>query len=179
MLGSSVAGGQYISAESRRRPRAIWLSRGNLLKPEEKSEIGLIVPMGTPSSAAGLQTSKEWVWAAVFRHEVHASPQAVHRRVAASARVRPDRLSQPGQAAGSRAGDYRTAGRDRQGCLGLEKSPATELTLDRTENRFTRRRRPADVPGWTGARFRATGHAGAGGSRAENRGDGRGVRPRR
>jgi hypothetical protein len=40
--------------------RAIWLNRGNLLKPEEKSAIDLVAPMGTPSSAAGLQRWKPW-----------------------------------------------------------------------------------------------------------------------
>ena len=62
----------YIMAKEARRPgegaaprvtaaqmtaaaRALWLSRGNLLKPEEKSAIDLIAPIGTPGSAAGLQ----------------------------------------------------------------------------------------------------------------------------
>jgi len=40
--------------------RAIWLSRGDLLKPQEKSAIDLVAPMGTPSSAAGLQAWKSW-----------------------------------------------------------------------------------------------------------------------
>ena len=40
--------------------RAIWLSRGDLLKPEEKSAIDLVAPIGTPSSAAGLQAWKSW-----------------------------------------------------------------------------------------------------------------------
>jgi len=40
--------------------RAIWLSRGELLKPQEKSAIDLVAPMGTPSSAAGLQAWKSW-----------------------------------------------------------------------------------------------------------------------
>ncbi len=40
--------------------RAIWLSRGELLKPQEKSAIDLVAPIGTPSSAAGLQAWKSW-----------------------------------------------------------------------------------------------------------------------
>ena len=40
--------------------RAIWLSRGSVLKPEEQSAIDLIAPIGKPSSAAGLQAFKTW-----------------------------------------------------------------------------------------------------------------------
>ena len=40
--------------------RAVWLKRGNLLQPAEKSAIDLIVPIGTPSSAAGLQAWRDW-----------------------------------------------------------------------------------------------------------------------
>ncbi|MEZ6060142.1 MAG: hypothetical protein R3C19_07270 [Planctomycetaceae bacterium] len=40
--------------------RAIWLSRGNLLKPEERSAVDLVAPVGTPSSAAGLQAWRDW-----------------------------------------------------------------------------------------------------------------------
>jgi hypothetical protein len=40
--------------------RAIWLSRGGLVKPEEQNAIDLIAPIGQPSSAAGLQAFKTW-----------------------------------------------------------------------------------------------------------------------
>jgi hypothetical protein len=52
---SSVTASQMRAAS-----RAIWLSRGDLLKPEEKSAIDLVAPIGRPSSAAGLQPWKPW-----------------------------------------------------------------------------------------------------------------------
>jgi hypothetical protein len=55
-----VALPRLTAAQMGAASRAIWLSRGDLLKPEEKSAIDLVAPMGTPSSAAGLQVWKEW-----------------------------------------------------------------------------------------------------------------------
>ena len=40
--------------------RSIWLSRSHLLKPEQQDAISLVAPVGTPSSAAGLQTWCDW-----------------------------------------------------------------------------------------------------------------------
>jgi hypothetical protein len=40
--------------------RAIWLSRGDLLAPAQKTAIDLVAPVGSPSSAAGLQAWKSW-----------------------------------------------------------------------------------------------------------------------
>lgn len=53
--GRRVTAGQMTAAS-----RAIWLRRGDLLKPAEKDAIDLVAPMGTPSSAAGLQAWKDW-----------------------------------------------------------------------------------------------------------------------
>jgi hypothetical protein len=57
-LATTVA--RVTPAQMAAASRAIWLSRGDLLKPEEKSAIDLVAPIGTPSSAAGLQAWKSW-----------------------------------------------------------------------------------------------------------------------
>ena len=54
------AGTRVTTAQMTAASRALWLSRGNLLKPEEKSAIDLIAPVGTPGSAAGLQAWRNW-----------------------------------------------------------------------------------------------------------------------
>ena len=51
---------RVTAAQMSAASRALWLSRGDLLEPQEKSAIDLVAPMGTPSSAAGLQAWKRW-----------------------------------------------------------------------------------------------------------------------
>lgn len=57
---AGAAATKITEKEMRAASRALWLSRGDLLQPEQKSAIDLVAPMGTPSSAAGLQAWKDW-----------------------------------------------------------------------------------------------------------------------
>lgn len=54
--GASRATTEQMASAS----RSVWLSRGNLLKPDERNAIDLVAPVGTPSSAAGLQAWRDW-----------------------------------------------------------------------------------------------------------------------